>query len=102
MPEGGDRLWDAPGNPSPCPQLHINSVAILPITAKLSLFATESCPSHPSAKTCHLVSSFSPSLLSALEHPRQKEKKKIPVLVPGDQQEQRQWSTGSLMWETGR
>lgn len=81
--------------PPQVPNYILNRVVILPITAKLSFFVTERCPSDPpSTQTCHVVSSFSPSLLSVLGHPRQKAKKKKPVLVPGDQQE---WSGGEAL-----
>lgn len=82
--------------PPQVPSYILNRVVILPITAKLSVFVTERCPSDPpSTQTCHVVSSFSPSLLSILGHPRQKAKKKKPVLVPGDQQE---WRGGGKRW----
>lgn len=73
-----------------------------PLQLKSPFFATERCASPAKSPDSHSVSSFSPSLLSALGRPRQKEEKKNAVLVAGDQQERRQQHAGGLGWERGR
>lgn len=85
------------------PQVHNYALIALlsfPLTANLSLCASERSAAPAKCPASHSVSSFSPSLLSALGHPRQrKTKKKIAVLVPGQ-------SAGAerrgLGWEMGR
>lgn len=86
-----DRLWDVPANPSLSLQLHIFRVMISSITAKLFIFATESCPSHTPQVPRHAIWALLSHLLSFQPWDTlDKKKRRWTLLMPESQQEWRQ------------